>query len=844
MSSTAEAQASFWDVPVADLLRDLHTSRETGLPEDVAATRLRIHGPNTLRATTRFGPLRLLLHQFTSPIELLLVVAATLSWALHDSTDAAIILCIVLASGVLGFWQEQGASTTIAKLLAVVEVSTTVVRAGQQVRLPVDRLVPGDIVLLQAGSSIPGDGRVLESRDLQVNEATLTGETFPVEKRPGAVPSATPLGQRWNCVFMGTSVVSGTAAVLITRTGGATELGHLSQLTQSRAAATEFERGIRRFGAFLMDLTVVFVLAIFAVNVYLARPVVDAFLFALALAVGLTPQLLPAIVTVTLARGARRMAERRVIVKRLASIENFGSMDVLCSDKTGTLTEGRVRVRAALDIGGVDSEAVLFHAFLNASFQTGYANPIDAAIREGRPLDVSAWRRVDELPYDFTRKRLSVLLQNGDATVIVTKGAVESVLSVCTLALGADGSEVPLQPVIDRVRAVYASVSAQGFRTLAVARRPTSAAMLQPGDERDLTLLGLLVLDDPLKADAATTVASLAALGVSLKIITGDNQLVAAEIARQLGMDPRALLTGAQVHGLNDDALALRVADVEVFAEIEPNQKERLIRALRASGHVVGYIGDGINDGPALHAADVGISVQGAADVAKGAADIVLLEHSLRTLEDGVREGRRTFANTIKYVLMATSANFGNMFSMAGAALWLPFLPLLPKQILLANLLTDVPELTIATDRVDDEWIARPHRWDVEAIRRFMIVFGILSSVFDYATFAVLVWGMHANADEFRTGWFVESLASATLIVLIVRTRHPVLTRLPSQPLLLSTLAVLGLSLVLPFSPVAGLFGFVPLPASFMLSMAAIVAAYAAAAEVVKRAFYRRFARS
>ena len=811
-----------------------------GLAGEAAAARLARSGPNRLGERPRSDAGVLLLRQFSSPIILILIGAAALSFLLGQPTDGTIILGIVLVSGLLGFWQERGAATAVERLLQTVELKATVLRDGRETEIPVDEVVPGDIVLVSAGASIPADCRLLEECDLFVNEAALTGESYPVDKSPGMLPAETPLARRENALYLGTHVVSGSGRAVVVHTGQATEFGKIADRLRVRSRETEFERGVRRFGYLLLEVTLILVVAIFAFNVYLHRPVLDSFLFALALGVGLTPQLFPAIISVNLARGAKRMAERKVIVKRLAAIENFGSMDVLCADKTGTLTEGRVRVHAALDAQGQESERVLFNAYLNAAYETGFTNPIDEAIREHHAFDLTAWRKLDEVPYDFGRKRLSVLAERDGQAMLVTKGALKRILEVCTAAECADGSTLPLAEVRPDIERRYAALSAQGYRTLGVAVR--TAEPRQPIDrhsEAGMTFLGLLALDDPPKPGIADTVARLARLGVRLKVITGDNALVAARVGAEVGLSGSRVLTGAELLALSDDALPVRAQETDVFAEVEPNQKERLIRALRKAGHVVGYIGDGINDAPALHAADVSISVQGAVDVAKEAADIVLLQQDLTVLEAGVREGRKTFANTLKYVFMATSANFGNMFSMAGASLFLPFLPLLPKQILLTNLLTDFPELTIATDQVDPDWTEQPRRWNVHFIRKFMFTFGLISSIFDYLTFGALLWVLRAGSREFRTGWFVESVVSASLIVLVVRTRGLFFRSPPSRPLLAATLLVAAVTVALPYTPLGALFGFVPLPASFLAMMGAIILAYAVSAELAKGWFYR-----
>ncbi len=836
----AQTPPAFWSLPAAGVRESLRVS-PNGLTSGEARQRLERYGANLLKPPKRTDVLTLLLAQFKSPIILILFFATGLSFFLHDAVDALIILAIVLVSGLLGFWQEHGATHAVERLLAVVRVRATALRDGRPAEVPLQDIVPGDVVRLGAGDIVPGDCLIQESRDLFVDEAMLTGETFPVEKAAAVLPEDAPLARRTNVLWMGTHVVSGTATALVVRTGRDTEFGRVSDRLRLRPPETEFERGIRRFGYFLMEVTLVLVVAIFAVNVYLGRHVMDSFLFSLALAVGLTPQLLPAIISINLAHGARRMAEAKVIVKRLAAIENFGSMNILCSDKTGTLTQGTVRLQAALDAGGAPSGRVLLHAFLNAHFETGFANPIDRALRESRPLDVSAWRKLDEIPYDFLRKRLSILVAQGETAMMVTKGALLNVLEACVTAEATGGQVVEIAAVRERIQRHFEEYSSQGCRTLGVAcKSMPPGTPIHKADETGMTFLGFLVFFDPPKPGIADTVANLKRLGVSLKIITGDNRLVAATVGRQMGLASARILAGPDLRRLSVEALVRQVEDVDVFAEIEPNQKERIILALRKSGHVVGYMGDGINDASALHAADVGISVDGAVDVAKEAADIVLLEHDLGVLEQGVRAGRMTFSNTLKYVFMATSANFGNMFSMAGVSLVLPFLPLLPKQILLTNLMTDFPEMTIATDRVDPEMVDRPRRWDIRAIRRFMLTFGVVSSLFDYLTFGALLLLLHASRGQFRTGWFVESVVSAALIVLVIRSRRPFFRSRPGRPLLLATLGIVALALALPYTPLGRLFGFCPLPPAMMLAVGGIVVLYTVTAEAVKMLYYRK----
>ena len=829
----------FWSCSLDALLGELQ-STVSGLSDIEAGARLERHGANSIKPRKRTDWFTLLLAQFKTPIILILLFAAGLSFFLRDPTDACIIMGIVIVSGLLGFWQEKSAADAVASLLALVRVKAAVLRNGSAVEILVEQVVPGDVVVLNAGDVVPGDGRVMESKDLFVDEATLTGETFPLEKAPGVVPPDAPLNQRANSLFLGTHVVSGTAKLLVAHTGRQTEFGKISEKLKLRPVETEFEHGVRRFGYFLLEVTLLLVIGIFAFNVYLARPVLDSLLFALALAVGLTPQLLPAIISVNLAHGAKRMAAQKVIVKRLAAIENFGSMTVLCSDKTGTLTEGQVKLESALGVSGQPSERVLAYAALNAFFQTGYTNPMDPAILARYTVDRAAWQKLDEEPYDFTRRRMSVFVASGEKRILITKGALLNVLAVCTCAETSDGSTVDVGIVRPTIEEQLHALSRRGLRVLGVAYRVIASQMrINKEHEADMVFLGILSFSDPLRSDIAQTLSDLRTAGVALKIVTGDHHLVALDVSRQAGFVQPRWLTGADLRAMSDEALLRRVNDVDVFAEVEPNQKERLILALRKFGQVVGYMGDGINDASALHAADVGISVAGAADVAKEAADIVLLEKDLAVLARGVREGRVTFANTLKYVFMATSANFGNMFSMAGASLFLPFLPLLPKQILLVNLLTDLPEMTIATDRVDEEWTRQPRRWNLKFIRRFMITFGLLSSLFDFATFGILLLALGVSPDQFRSGWFVESVISASLIVLVVRTVRPLLRSIPGKPLLLTTLLVATIALLLPFTPAAPLLGLASLPWPVLVLLLVIIALYVLSAEGAKRIFYQ-----
>lgn len=829
----------FWSMGTSDVMERLQTSSD-GLTASEVAKRIEANGPNLLHQTKKRGVLLEFLEQFKSPLILLLLFAAGLSFFLGERTDTGIILVIVFLSGLLSFWQEHHATNAMSKLLAMVQARTNVLRDGNPVDILLEEVVPGDVVMLAGGGVIPADCLLLEHKDLFVDEAALTGESYPVEKEAGVLPADTPLARRLNALFMGTHVISGTGKAIVVQTGKETAFGQISESLQVKPPETEFERGVRRFGYLLLEVTFVLVIAVFAINVYFHRPVLESFLFSLALAVGLTPQLLPAIVSVNLAQGARQMAIKKVIVKRLAAIEDFGSMDVLCSDKTGTLTEGVVQLNSALGVDGQVWDKVALYAYLNAFFQVGYNNPIDGAIT-AQSRNVAGFEKLDEIPYDFIRKRLSVLVGQAGGQLLITKGAFDQVLSVCSNVESPDGTVRPLYDVETQVRELYTEQSKAGFRTLGVAYKDFSnEKIIKKEDETEMTFLGVLLFFDPPKFDAITAIQELNHLGVNLKMVTGDSQFTALHVWRQIGLPEPRVLTGAVLRQIPGTALPLRAAETEIFAEVEPNQKERLILAIRQAGHVVGFLGDGINDGPALHAANVGISVNTAVDVAKEAASIVLLEKGLDVLASGVHEGRRTFANTRKYVFMATSANFGNMFSMAGASLFLPFLPLLPMQILLTNLLTDLPEMTIASDTVDQELVERPQRWDIGFIRRFMVTFGLLSSVFDYLTFGVLILGLHATTNQFRTGWFLESVVSASLIVLVVRTRHLFYRSRPGIYLSIATGVVILVTLLLPYGPLAKIFQFTHLPPMFLAAMGVIIFLYVAGAEVAKRLFYSR----
>ena len=840
-----QAQFPYWTLSEQELFSRLETSND-GLQDSAAEHLLKTIGLNTIQAKQQTTAIKLLLSQFKSPLVLILIFAAIISGVLKEWVDAGIVLAIVFGSTILGFVQEYTASNAVQKLRSQVTIKSNLIRGGKKVILSSEQVLPGDIVLLSAGSLIPADGIVLEANDFFVNQAVLTGETFPVEKNPGILPLKSSLSQRTNCVYMGTSVSSGSATALIAQTGKNTVFGQVAEKLSLTAPETEFERGIRKFSTLLTQVMFVIVLIVLAINIFLAKPAIDSLLFALALAVGLTPELLPAIISITLSFGAQQMAKRGVIVRRLAAIENFGSMDILCTDKTGTLTEGQVHLDGTLDFQSNPSADVLRYAYLNAHFQTGLTNSLDDAIEleaKKAKLSITNVKKIDEIPYDFVRKCLSVVVSTDkNETTLITKGALSNILAICE-TIQVDAKNIPLDKKgMAQIDKVYSDWSEKGYRVLGLAIKQvkdtkTSYSKL---DEKGLSFLGFLLFFDPPKADAAQVIQDLIKRGVSLKIITGDNQKVALHVAQAVNLPIQGVLTGSQLNELNDEALWHLAEKTTVFSEVDPNQKERIILALKKTSHVVGYMGDGINDAPALHAADVGLSVDTAVDVAKDAADFVLMKKDLSILREGIDEGRITFANTLKYVLTTISANFGNMFSMAGASILLPFLPLLAPQILLNNFLSDIPAVTIASDNVDIETVEKPRRWNNQFIRNYMILFGLVSSIFDFLTFGTLLYIFRASPEEFRTGWFIESLLTELVIALIVRTRHLFFRSRPGKLLLISSLVFIAITLTIPYLPFSSIIGFVPLPFSLMATMVGLTALYVVATEFAKKVFYTR----
>ena len=828
-----------WSEEASVVARKLGSSPD-GLSSKEAGARLRIYGPNALEDSDRSAPLKLLWRQFESPLVLILVFGATVAFLLQDWTEASIILAIVLGSTALGFAQEFHASRAVDALRQRMALKSRVLRDGGVCEIAASEIVPGDVVLLSAGNLVPADGRILEAQDFLVSEASLTGEPFPVEKRPGNVESSAPLAARSNFAFAGSSVRSGSARVLITTTGISTAFGAVAARLREREPETAFVRGLRRFGNLLLRVTVLLVLFVLTLNQMLGRPFLESLLFSVALAVGMSPELLPAIVSVTLSAGARAMAKEGVLVRRLDAIENLGGVDLVCTDKTGTLTEGAVALKEALDPNGVASEHVLALAYVNATFETGIENPLDQAIKAGceaRNQSVTGWSKLDEIPYDFQRKRLTIVAEkDGEPPMIISKGAFNEIVSVCTEIETTDGKTPLTEAQRTALSECYRTFGTTGLRALAIATRSCSKqADYTKEDERDMRFVGFLTFVDPVKRDARAAIDAMKAAGVSIKVITGDNRYVATHVASELGLDCDAIATGEAINAAKGGALIPLVERTQLFAEVDPQQKERIVKALQHNGHVVGFIGDGVTDAPSLYAADVGISVDRAVDVAREAADVILLKPDLGVLKRGIESGRRAFANTMKYICITTGSSFGNMVSMALATPFLPFLPLTATQVLLTNFMSDLPLTAVSTDNVDSESVARPLRWSVRDIQSFMLIFGLLSSVFDIITFTVLRGVFHAQAIEFQSSWFVVSVLTEIVALVVLRTARPSWRSLPGRWLMILGGIVAIVVVILPYASVAARpLGLFALPASLLAACVVITLAYAGATEIAK----------
>ncbi len=854
-----------------ELLNRLGSST-SGLSPEEAQKRLEIYGSNeVIKSKKRSAPLEFLAH-FKSPITIILVIAAIVSGFVGDPLDAGIILLIVLVSVTLDFTQEYRAEKAAEALRKRVATTATVFRNGTKQDIENTELVPGDIIQLSAGDIAPADARIISARDFFVDQSALTGESFPVEKSVEPILSTIASdSKKWNnYLFMGTSITAGAATAVIARTGSSTQYGEIARSSAQRKPETEFEGGLKRFGYLIMQVTFVLVIAVFFINALFKRNIMDSLLFSVALAVGLTPGLLPVILSINLSRGATAMSKKGVIVKRLAAIQNFGSMDVLCCDKTGTLTENRVTVIRHVDMDGNDSEKVFLYSVINSRYQTGLRSPLDDAILKHEEINTDRFQKVDEIPFDFIRKRLSIAVRENEQNILITKGApeeIDKVISHCEL--GAEIFELTsdLRKKIDRE---YRDLSTQGFRVLGVAyRKVENKPVYNIADENNLVFLGFIAFTDPIKESAGESLELLRSAGIKLKILTGDSEIVAGKVCDLLGfqvfqyrrgrkydeksgavtrtieVEPVNIVQSSEIENIDDDALARIVEKADIFTRVTPAQKNRILIALKANGHVVGYIGDGINDTPSMRVADVSISVTNAVDIAKESADIILMRNDLKVISDGVKEGRKTFGNTMKYIQMAISSNFGNMFSAAGASLFLPFLPMLPVQILLNNLLYSFAQLALPSDNVDQTYIQKPQRLRTAFVRNFMIAFGPVSSLFDFATFFVMIYVFKAGAPLFQTAWFVESLFTQSLVIFVIRTRTvPFFRSRANKLLVINVFVILLLALVLPFTPLAKVFGFVPLPTTFLLILIGFVVVYLGLVEMMKVWFYRRFANS
>jgi Mg2+-importing ATPase len=845
MNTPDETLDRYWDMPQHELL-ELLKATPAGLSSAEAKQRLREYGPNSLAGESRFAALISLLRFLGNPLVLILLAASVISIVLGDHVGGTIIITIVLLSVVVNFYVEFQARHAVEDIRKQVATTAAVLRDGHEVEVPVAELVRGDIVHLNAGDLTPADARLLEAKDLHVRESALTGESLPVDKAAADLPAGQhSMADASNSVFLGTAVQTGIGTAVIVRTGKDTAFGAIAARLATRPPETEFGRGIRHFGLLLTRVIMLLVLFVLLVNIAFHRPMLESFLFSVALAVGMTPEMMPMIITITLAQGARRMAKKKVLVKQLTAIEDFGSVEILCSDKTGTLTEGEIVLDRHVDVAGQDSDEVLRLVYLNSHFETGIKSPLDDAILKHEHPAMEEYAKADEIPFDFNRKRLSVVVRHGGEQLLITKGEAEGVFDICQTVM-VDGTP---QPFDDSRRAQAAEqlkkLSGDGFRTLGVAvKKVEQQGSYTVASEKEMTLAGFAAFLDPPKEGIVAVLQALKDNGVGVIIMTGDNQYVTQKVAHDVGLATDRIVTGDQVDAMDDAALAYQAEHGAIFARVSPEQKNRVILGLKARGHVVGYIGDGINDAPSLHTADVGISVMNGVDVAKDAAKIILLEKDLGVLNDGVTEGRRCYANIMKYIIMSTSSNFGNMFSMAAASLFLPFLPMLPTQILLNNFLYDTSQVAVPGDNVDPALLHRPKRWQIAFIRQFMLIIGPISSLYDFLTFGVLLWLFHAaaNAPLFRTGWFVESLATQTLVVFVIRTAGNPFKSRPSRPLLAGVVIISLFGAVLPYTGLGTLMGFTPIPMALLGAIALLALTYLMLVQAVKTWFYRRHA--
>lgn len=785
----------------------------------------------------------LFISQFKSPLMLLLIGAVLLSAFLGDTSDVFIILFIVTSTGLLSFFQERNAGRVVEKLQSMISLKSTVLRDGLPKEIISKQIVPGDIIILNAGDLLPADCLVIEATELHANESSLTGESFPVRKETGILNESTELSQRTNCLWEGTNIVSGNAKALVIQTGNNTIFGTIAQ-SASNVIETSFEKGIKDFGFFLIKITLVLAAFILMVNLLNHKNIIESALFALALAVGMAPELLPAISTIAMSAGARRMLDKKVIVKKLSSIQNLGEVNLLCTDKTGTITEGNIKISGLIDGFGTESEFIKQLAYWNANFETGYSNPIDDSIRQLTLDSKFTAKKIGEIPYDFIRKRLSIAIHNSDTkNLLISKGAFIQILSICTKIRLMDGNEESITAHKQELEKKFEKFGTDGLRAIGICYKNIDSNSISKEMEADMIFAGFILLNDPIKSDISQTISELNKLNVNLKIITGDNRNIAKSIAQNIGIKNPVIMTGKELFDISPEALKQLVKKTHIFAEVEPQQKERIILALRKT-YTVAYMGDGINDVSAITAADVGISVENAVDVAREAADFVLMKKNLTVLVDGIKEGRKTFANTLKYLYISTGSTFGNMCSVAAASLILPFLPMLPKQILLTNFLTDFPFLTVTSDNVDSEQLEKPGRWNLTLIRNYMLIFGIHSALFDFITFLTLLFVLKVKESEFQTGWFIESVLSELFILFIIRTHKNFFKSKPGNYLFILSIIALIITIALPYLPFSKDIGLTPLPFKNLIFMLVIVFFYIVTADLLKVWFFKKFPNS
>lgn len=834
----------FSSATLEGVFKELKTSKN-GLTEGEAKARLKKYGYNTIADKEETNIVLEFFSHFKNPLIFVLLAAAGISAFLGQINNFVVILIMVLASVVLDFFEEHSAGSAAKKLKEKVDTTATVIRQNNKIEIKASHVSLGEIIFLSSGDLVPADARIIEVDDFFVDQSSLTGESFPREKTPeiSAAENEKDNGHN-NIVFLGSNVISGTALAVVFQTGQATEFGHIAKNILRKEAKSEFEVGVNQFGFFVMKVIFALVLLIFLGNALINKEILESFIFAIAIAVGITPELLPMIMSITMARGAKKMAKVGVIVKRLSAIPNFGSMDVLCFDKTGTLTENNIQLVLYTDIFGANDEQVFLHAFLNSAHQTGVKNPLDKAILAYKKVSIDGYKKTEEIPFDFVRKMMSIAVEGPEGRILITKGAPESVIERCGY-YKQNGEIKPLSAdVKNQALKYYQKISADGYRVLALAIKTNLPKKIkyESEDENEMVLTGFVLFFDPAKKDVGNVLKTLRGYGIETKVITGDNELVAEKICRDLGMEIKGVLIGREIKDLTNDALAVKAEENTIFARFSPDDKNRVIMALRARGHVVGYMGDGINDAPALRTADVGISVDNAVDIAKETADIILTQKQLKSVALGVLEGRKAFDNTMKYIRMGLSSNFGNMFSVLGAIFYLPFLPMMPIQILLNNFIYDFSQVTIPSDEVDEDSVSRPRKWHINSVKKFMYIFGPISSIFDFFTFFVLFSVFHLGASAFQTGWFMESLATQTLVIHIIRTKKiPFLQSRASKFLTISTISAVVIGWLIPFTPLGKLFGFSPVSYQVILAIGGLAVMYLIIVEIVKRLYYRKY---